>query len=805
MAIFPATAIPSGASDFTLDQSLKFDGSSSRLNFTAGTPTNALIYTWSFWAKRGNIGSYQQMFAAGPVRGGGDVIRFSSNDGLYVSFDDGNSGQLETTAKFRDPSAWYNIVVAVDTTQSTDTNRVKIYVNGVQYTSFGIETFPAEDYDTPAFNTSGKTFNIGRGHPDEQYFDGYLAEFHFIDGTQLTPTSFGETGDYGEWKPIKVSGLTYGNNGFYLDFADAADMGDDESGNTNDFTETNIAAADQMVDSPTNNFATLNPIDNYGAKPLSEGNLKCSGDVSSCYNTGTFWFETGKWYFEALCTAIGTGSGDGFRIGFANTPCRSGRTSSSNIAWTLAYLADSKAWDGETELSGAATYGVNDIVAMAIDLDAGTPTLKMYKNNVLQITRNISAAFQDVPLSPFMGDQEAGTIGGVMNFGSDSSFAGGKTAQGNQDDNDIGDFYYTPPSGYLALCTSNLPAVAVTPSENFTAKLYTGNASDSSTTQVVTTDIQPDFVWMKCRSNDTSHRLQDIVRGVNSSLYSDTAGAETDQTGSDITTFGTTSFTLTGNGAGTNRSGRTYVAWNWKAGGGTILGTGDFTQGTIASTCSRNVDAGFSIVSYTGTGSAGNVGHGLSQKPDLTIFKDRDVSIAWGVEGEIIGSSNPDGLRLSSTEAKQSESGNFNNATATLLNFPNDWAVVNNSGSAYIAYCFHSVDGYSKVGTYTGNNAADGTFVYTGFRPAWILFKRTDSTSSWTILDSARDTDNPINGHLRAQTSDVEFTTDPVSIADFTSNGFKLRTATDANDWNAAGDYLYLAFAETPFKYSNAR
>ena len=572
------------------------------------------------------------------------------------------------------------------------------------------------------------------------------------------------------------------------------DLGIDRSGNGNNWTVNNLAYSDQMVDSPTNNFCTLNPIDNYGAKPLSEGNLKCTGSVSTCFNSTTFWVETGKWYFESLVTAIGSGSGDGFRIGFTNDVCRSGVTASMNIAWTIAYAANGHVYDGTTLVSsGAASYVANDIVAMAIDLDAGTPTLKIYKNNVLQLTRNISAAFQDVLISPFMGDQEAGTIGGVMNFGQDSSFAGGKTAQGNTDSNDIGDFYYTPPTGYLALCTSNLPAVAVVPSEHFNTILYTGNGSTQSITGV---NFQPDMVWAKQRTEAYHHTIWDAVRGATYEVFPNrTVAEQIESTG--LTSFDSDGFSLAERG-NANESGDSIVAWNWKANGS---GSSN-TDGSITSTVSANADAGFSIVSYTGTGSAGTVGHGLSSAPEMIIIKDRDTARNWGVYGSDFYK-----LRLNSTLGDFGSSAQdvTSNSSALTINTDGD---VNISGDDYIAYCFHSVDGYSKVGSYTGNGNADGTFVYTGFRPAFVMIRRTDSNAQWTILDNKRDLYNVSKKLLYADSSSAEQDgiTDrsPDWLVDFNSNGFKLRATNSDSNGNSA-NLIYIAFASVPFKFGNAR
>jgi hypothetical protein len=391
--------------------------------------------------------------------------------------------------------------------------------------------------------------------------------------------------------------------------------------------------------------------------------------------------------------------------------------------------------------------------------------------------------------------------GWVWNFGQDSSFAGNETAQGNQDGNGIGDFYYTPPTGFLALCTSNLPDVDVVPSEHFNAVLYTG---DGVADHAVTVGFQPDFVWLKNRTDAHSHRVIDAVRGDNKVFYSNNQMAEevVTSTGDDFN-FTSTGFTLPSEDASINNDTKNYVSWNWK-GGNATSGTGDFTQGSLASTCSRNVDAGFSIVSYEGDGNNGaTFGHGLSSTPQIVIVKNRSGSgDNWTVWGG--GSSSLFGrLSLNDTASNYTNyNATFSSSLVTMPDYDNAW---NGNGNDYIAYCFHSVDGYSKVGSYTGNGSTDGTFVYTGFRPAWVMIKCTTDTESWWVFDNKRNPYVSLQNRLQPNSSDAEITNiaSGADNIDFTSNGYKavgLGGGTNSNN-----TYIYIAFAETPFKYSNAR
>jgi hypothetical protein len=392
----------------------------------------------------------------------------------------------------------------------------------------------------------------------------------------------------------------------------------------------------------------------------------------------------------------------------------------------------------------------------------------------------------------------------IANFGQDSSFVGIKTAQGNQDSNDIGDFYYTPPSGFLALCTSNLPEPDIIPSEHFNTALYTGTGSIQSISGV---GFQSDFTWIKSRSNTDQHNAFDAVR-YHGILVPNTNAAEGDTGGGWLRSWSSDGFSVDVNGP-INTNNQTYVAWNWK-GGNAISGTGDFTQGTRPSTCSRNVDAGFSIVSYTGDGVyATTVGHGLSKAPEIVIIKELDNNQEWVVNLKNIPAFSA-GADMTALLNDDNHMIGYNTGsyywrgfapTATLFGM-SQVGEVNQNNVDYIAYCWHSVEGFSKLGSYTGNGSTDGTFLYTGFRPAFILYKNgTDNNTNWIIMDNKRDTYNPNDDLLYPNTSDDE--EEDLDI-DFLSNGFKFR---NTSSWaNSNGKiYFYMAFAETPFKYSNGK
>jgi len=347
-----------------------------------------------------------------------------------------------------------------------------------------------------------------------------------------------------------------------------------------------------------------------------------------------------------------------------------------------------------------------------------------------------------------------------------------------------------------------LPDVAVVPSEHFNTVLYTGNATAD---HAVTVGYQPDFVWLKNRTDGHSHRLIDAVRGDNKVFYSNTTDAEEVITsGSDDFNFTSTGFTLPASDASINANNKNYVSWNWKANGS---GSSN-TDGDITSTVSVNTDAGFSIVAYTGNDVNGEtIGHGLSKAPELVIIKAREgsyTSVGWGVIGSVLSSTTA--LKLNDTAATVSAAGVTTNTlpTATVFTVADNY---NHSGSGHIAYCFHSVDGYSKVGSMVSNNSTDGTFVYLGFQPKFVLCKGASFASDWTITDNERELGNPFGQEILFANDSLAETTYSAGGIDFVSNGFKVRSRGDGvHGANSSGaTFIFIAFAETPFKYSNAR
>jgi hypothetical protein len=324
------------------------------------------------------------------------------------------------------------------------------------------------------------------------------------------------------------------------------------------------------------------------------------------------------------------------------------------------------------------------------------------------------------------------------------------------------------------------------PTDYFNTKLYTGNGSTQSITGV---GFQPDFIWLKERSSTGNHKLNDVIRGTNKYLSSNLSDAE-DTTGSGIQSYDSDGFSIS-NATDINDNTETYVAWNWYTG----ATASSNTDGSITSSVSANTTAGFSIVSYTGTGANATVGHGLGTSDiGAIIFKNRSDVEGWKFYHKNLGATK--NLNFNETGASQTQSGAFNDTEPTSSVFSvGTFNSTNGSSDSMLAYCFAEKKGYSKFGSYTGNGSADGTFVYTGFKPAWVMVKRTDSTGQWGIADNKRGV-APSGEFLFAESSGS--TNSAPNNFDFLSNGFKSRADYAANNTSSA-TYIYMAFAENPF------
>ena len=464
--ILPANSVRGGD---LVTNSCRFDGASSYMHKTPSSAGNRRTLTFSCWLKRSLPGDHT-LFSADDSTHQPHIKFDDTNEELNVRFSDDASKNVKTSMVFRDFSAWYHIVVAIDTTQGTASNRCKIYVNGVQQTSLSTSAYPDENYDT-SFNTA-IVHSVGRAEDStNKYFNGYMAEVVYIDGLQLAADQFGEfdSDTPTVWKPIDVSGLTFGTNGFYLDFEDSSNLGNDKNGGT-DLTEVGLAATDQSTDTCVNNFPTMNPLDNfYAAATFAEGNLQVTtGNSMYSYNTATLGVASGKWYWEVKWSAQNTGNTNQVVIGIAKRTVVSATVWLGSVAWTYGYQGSTghvHVSDGNATNSTSTTYSVGDIISVAMDLDNNK--IHFAKNGTytnssdpggnsggVTITAADSTSGDSGFYFPAFGDGNANLIQtGQFNFGAGPPYA---ISSGNADADGHGNFEFAVPSGYFSLNTKNL-------------------------------------------------------------------------------------------------------------------------------------------------------------------------------------------------------------------------------------------------------------------------------------------------------------------------------------------------------------
>ena len=760
-----------GDTGYRIQRSLRFNSpDSASLSRTLGVSGNRRTFTFSMWVKTAVAGGF--IFGAGNNLNTGEVVNSCEFGGGALQFRHDNQNQstptsVSTAAVFRDPSAWYHVIVAVNTTLATSTDRVKMYVNGVQQTTTG--TFPSQNWDY-VINSSSYTQRIGAGPSSGWgYYNGYMTEIHFVDGQQLTPSSFGETDTItGVWKPKRYAG-TYGTNGFYLKFADnsgttSTTLGKDSSGNGNNWTPNNFSVTagsgnDSLIDTPTpyadggngrGNYATWNPLAKLGSPTTSQGNLEASLSASNLLN-GSLVVSTGKWYYEAQFT-----SGTDAFIGWNRVDLQTGAGNTFQQPGSLLYFSSngSRYKDGDGGASYGASYSTSDAIGCALDLVNNQVT--WYKNNVSQGTISITAG----NYAPCI--VTGGTACNFLSIFGQRAFA------------------YTPPSGFLALNTQNLPEPSIKkPSSYFDIKLYSGTNANQSITGL---GFSPDLIWFKNRTGTAFHGWFDSVRGRAAGISSNVTDAEsTSSAGNDLVSFDANGFSLgpVQNWNSTNGSGNSIVAWCWD----------------------ESATPGFDIVTYTGNSTAGRtVSHSLGVTPSMIITKTTSTSLGnWGVYHSSLGATKV--INLNKTDAASTSSLFWNNTAPSSTVFTVGTSNDVNGASNYVAYLWSEVAGFSKFGSYTGNGSTDGPFVFCGFRPRFILFKNT-TNYNWQILDTARADYNQGTVTLFPNLSNAENTT--ATQYDILSNGFKIRTS-DAGSNGSGNSIIFAAFAESPFKYSLAR
>jgi len=701
--MFSAAGKSAVTSGYNINNSLRLRSSASAyLSRTPASAGNRRTWTLSMWFKLGALPTADNnLYRSSSDAAANQIwVYFNSSNSNALNFGiriSSTNYQLQIAPIHRDPSAWYHLVYAVDTTQATSSNRAKIYINGQQVTTFLSSSYPPQNSDTSTNNTGSHAF--GSTVSGGGYFDGYMTEVNFIDGSAL--------------------GKDFSGNGNYW--------------TTNNISVTSGVTYDAMIDSPTNgasgtqpvgNYCTLNPLESFTNPVPQQANLYVPGTDYSQLK-GTMSVSTGKWYFEWV--SIGSNLPPYVGVSKASITSWSNVTT-SGISWyghNESYYKNFTA----TSLVSVSAMSVGDIIGVAFDCDAGT--VAYYKNNTLVHT--------DTTLTP--NELVAPTLIGTFSGGSWSSAAFNFGQR---------PFAYTPPTGYQALCTTNLPDSTIKKGNlHMDATAYTGT-NGSPTTQVISSNFQPDLLWFKKRSASYDHG--------------------------------------------------TLVAWTWKAGGTSTVNT----SGTISSNVSVNATAGFSVVTYTGNGSNSTVGHGLGVAPKMIIVKNRTTGAGngnWAVYHASLGATKY--LLLNTSDAAGTSSTRWNDTAPSSTVFTvGITGTVNDPSNNYVAYCFAEIAGFSKFTTYTGNGSTDGPFVYLGFRPKFVMVKGDVAGVDWAISDSTRNTYNVVNARLQASLTNAEDTGD--SWCDFLSNGFKIRSTNTNQNYNGY-TFIVMAFAENPFKNALAR
>ena len=544
----------------------------------------------------------------------------------------------------------------------------------------------------------------------------------------------------------------------------------------------------------------------------TKGNRKISTGSGTWGTPTTLAANTGKWYIEYY---VNTGS-SGRNVGVVPTNSHKYNEGNYNegAAGDYAITLNSGGSlynNGSVTQTVASNMATGDIMSVAMNLDASPKTVQFYKNgSTIGSAENINTSATG-PYAFMTKGHNQSTV--TINAGQDSTFVGVKTSGSANatDDNGFGDFYYTPPSGFLALCTANLPIASDIdpaqtstdfPQKQFGVVTWTG---DGTTSRAITgLGLQADFIWFKDLSQAFSNRLYDTSRGINSNggkrLFSNTTAAETDQTsGQDISAVGTDGFTLGASSANyTNYSSSLNVAWCWRANGGT---TASNTDGSITSTVQANDKAGFSIITWTASGANGTIGHGLSAKPDFHLIKKRNGTSGWAVYHNSLGATKYFRLDTSDTASTFQYTYNNTEPDATKIYLGDNGLTNHPASDTYICYAWRNVEGFSKFGIYEGNGNADGPFVYTGFRPRLIVIKGVDNTSNWEVRDTERDVSNPIQKSILWD-SNTTAASGSVYYIDATSTGFKIRTT--STNYNTNGnEYVFACWGDVGTKYNN--
>ena len=763
------------AAAYTIDNSCIFnDDDSSYLHRTPGGDGNLKTWTVSFWMKRANLGGNMMLMTAGTSTVNKELIRIdSSTDKLSWILDVSSAGKgtVTTDMVFRDPTAWYHIVVSKDAANA----QVFIYVNGsVVTTTTSVAIADVDGY----FNATETQGIGGRSYSAGQYFDGYFTEFIMIDGSELLPSSFGEFNSDGVWIPVDPSALTFGTNGFWLDFEDSSDLGNDVSGNNNDYTSSGLAAGDQTSDSPTDsgttigNYAIWNPLflnasmDGTATNTYSNGNRTyIGGDAGGggmpC-STLPMAIGSNSYYVEVTYDVVSAGyqySG----LSFIPTTPASGW---GNIIF---YAAD----DGKvyTE-SGSSTYGdtwgAGDAIGIYYDND--NDELSFYKNGVDQgvAATSLSSNGSLAHICCYFGRS---TDKATINSGQ-SAFIG------------------TAPEGALPLCTANLPAPTVTkPTDQFLPIVYEGNGTSQRVGDVDSTAGITGLIVYKNADATDNWVIQDRCQGIYKWWPFNIGAAQATDTEStqEFLAGGTT----IGDMDNINTSGESITGRMWANDGTETTNA----VGTITTTKTRvNDDAGFSMTIYNGTGANATVGHGLSAAPGLVIVSNlpgTTSNVAWSEGMDATDYIEIDGSGAATTDAT---AWNSTAPSATVVSLGSS-STTNDSGTAHIMYCWRAIEGYSYFGTHPGNGFSDGPFIYIGHAPAYFFQKNISGGEHWLAVGNDLNSYNPWSDFFSCNIANATRSDANMKMAQIAS-GIKVR----GTEQNVSGStYTIWSWAIHPF------
>lgn len=843
--VFTAGIDSTFAPTYPLQRSLRFKSSGYLYRTFTSDSLSRKKFTFSFWFKKGAGTSFQRFLTAADAVSANAVILdlgIVTNDALTFGFGGAATNYTTTTQLFRDPAAWYHIVLVVDTTSATatitgsPTDRIRIYVNGVQVTAFASTTVPTQNLDTQVYTAAGATTSKRVGGS----VNGLMTDFYYIDNQTLLPTAFGAYNpNTSVWSPIAYTG-TFAGNSYYLKFdnpTSTVTLGNDSSGLGNNWvnsTGISVTAGvtyDSMLDVPTLtsgiscNYPVINNISTVTTSVAAAANLETSSLATQALVT-TMRMDTGAYYWEFQFSAATAAQLVGVY-----------KTSATTVTLTP----------------------TTNVIGVRFDANAGTLDYTTDGTNYTSIATGLTGG----RYFPYAASTTNAKVI-YVNFGQRP-------------------FSYAIPTGYTRLNAYTINTAVPNSAKAFATTTYTGNNSTQTISNTRNgSSFQPDIVWGKSRSSAVSNVVYDSVRGTTKQIITDSTAAQTTQA-TGLTAFTSSGFT-SGALAELNSNLSTYYAFQWSAGGGVTSWNFDGTLTrtatmTIASPCvvtltsngfsagqavqftttgalptgvtagvtyyagniatntfnlydteanaitggatgrvntsgtqsgthtcehaskiSVNKQTGVSIVSYVGVGANTTVGHGLGAVVDCAIIKSTTSVTNWPVYHKGIGNTNY--LLFNGTGISTADSTYWNNTTPTssVISLGTN-STLNSNGVSYIMYAFATVPGFSSFEGYTGDGATSGLFLYTGFKPRFAIFKQTSFTRSWITLNPAGQVYNVQGPYLFANTNASEGAV--TTLMDFVSNGIKMR-AGNLNTNSNAGTYVYMAWAESPFKYGLA-